>query len=183
MLQVSQNFPEALCKNPAFESKCEEWREQLNDLTSNVLSDVFDRKIWTTFKRNEELFFTKGKNYGLVLNVDWFQPFKHLSSFSVGAIYLVILNFIRHFRFKRKNVILVEIIPNLNKEPLTNNFLSPLVEELDQVWTSGFNIKSVVSNKTELFHLALICVGCDIPASRKICGFLGKTFFVLNICS
>ena len=39
------------------------------------------------------------------------------------------------------------------------------------------NIKSVVSNKTELFHLALVCVGGDIPASRRTCGFLGKILF------
>ena len=41
----------------------------------------------------------------------------------------------------------------MDKEPPTNNFLSPLVEELVQAWTSGFNIKPVVSNKTELLHL------------------------------
>ena len=46
-----------------------------------------------------------------MLNVDWFQTFKHLSNFSAGAIYLVILNLPRHLRFKGKNVILIELYP------------------------------------------------------------------------
>ena len=172
-----KNSLESLCKNPAFESECKQWWEQLNDPTSNVLSDVFDGKIWRIFKRSEELFFTKKRNYGLMLNVDWVQPIKHLSSLSVGATYLVILNLPRYLCFKRKNVILVGVKLNMDKEPPTNNFLSPLVEKLDQAWTSCFNIKSVVFNNTELVHLALIYVSCDIAASRKICEFLGKTFF------
>ena len=59
--------------------------------------------------------------------LDWFQPFKRLSSFSVSAIYLVILNLPRHLRFKRKNFILVGVIPTMDKEPPTNNFLRSLV--------------------------------------------------------
>ena len=43
-----------------------------------------------------------------MLNIYWFQPFKNLSSFSVGAIDLVILNFPKHLQFKQENVILVE---------------------------------------------------------------------------
>ena len=109
-----------------------------------------------------------------MLNVDWFQPFKHLSSFSVGGIYLAILNLLRTKRFKRKNVILVGIIPNMKKEPPTNNFLKPIVDDLNEAWNIGFNVKSVLTNKVEVFHVALIYVGCDIPACRKICGFLGK---------
>ena len=73
-------------------------------------------------KRNGDLFFNKVHRYGLMLNVDWFQPFKYLSSFSFGAIYLVILYFARHLRFKGENVILVGIIPDITKEPSTNGF-------------------------------------------------------------
>ena len=47
---------------------------------------------------------------GLVLNVDWFQSFKH-TTYLVGAVYLTIMNLPRAVRFKRKNVILVGILP------------------------------------------------------------------------
>ena len=52
--------------------------------------------------------FLEKRNYGLMLNVDWFQSFIHLSNFSiVGGIYLVLLNYPRHLRFLRENVVLV----------------------------------------------------------------------------
>lgn len=108
-----------------------------------------------------------------MLNVDWFQPFKHLSCFSVGAIYLVILILPRHLRFKRENVILVGIIPDMAKESPTNSFLSPLIEELNEAWVNWFHWYSSTSGNIESFHLALLYVGYDIPASRKICDFLG----------
>lgn len=107
-----------------------------------------------------------------MLNVDWFQPFKH-TKYSVGAIYVTILNLPRVERFKKKNVILVGLIPDMKSEPPTNTFIDPLVEELKQAW-SGFYMKSYNSPSQPVkFKLALICVGCDIPASRKLCGFLG----------
>ena len=96
-----------------------------------------------------------------------------LSSFSVGGIYLVVLNLLRTEKFKRKNVILVGI-PNMKKEPATNNFLKPMVDELNEAWNIGFNAKSILTNKVEVFRVAVICFGCDIPACRKICRFLGK---------
>ena len=114
----------------------------------------------------------KKRNLAVMHNIDWFQPFKHLSSFSVGGIYLVILNLLKTEKFKRKNVILVGIIPNMKKEPPTNNFLKPMVVELNEAWNIRFNVKSVLTNKVEVVHVAFICVACDIPAN--ICGFLGK---------
>ena len=41
-------------------------------------------------------------------------------------------------------------------------------------WNEGFEYCSIISTKMEWFFLSLICVGCDILASRKLYGFLGK---------
>ena len=150
---------ELLLSPDGFEIDCEKWRNLEKD--SDVLADVYDGK-------------KDKRNLAVILNVDWFQPFKHLSSFSVDEIYLVILNLLRTERFKQKYVIVVVIIPNMKKEPPTNNFLKPMVDALNEAWNIGFNVKSVLTNKVEGFHVALICVGCNIPACRKICGFLGK---------
>ena len=84
----------------------------------------------------------------------------------------MILNLPGYLRFKRENVTLVGIIPDMDKEPHTNSFLSPLIEELNEAWVNGFCLHSSASGNIESFHLALLCVGCDIPACRKICGFL-----------
>lgn len=47
-----------------------------------------------------------------MLNLDWFQPFKHVK-YSVGVLYAVILNLPRDERFKLKNVLLIGVIPDL----------------------------------------------------------------------
>ena len=156
-----------------FEESCESWRERKTE--ENVLSDVYDGKIWKKFSDPEHFdFFSKPRNYGLVVNLDWFAPFKHVASFSVGAIYLVMMNLPRCERFKRKNLILVGLIPNMNKEPPTNTFMQPLVDELQEGWQNGFELDSRANGKKTIYKVALICVGCDIPACRKLCGFLGS---------
>lgn len=73
-----------------FEIDCEAWRER--QTITDTLSDVYDGEVWKTFSKDGTLFFEKKRNYGLMLNLDWFQPFKHLS-------YLILLG----------------IIPNMNK--------------------------------------------------------------------
>ena len=106
------------------------------------------------------------------LNLDWFQPFTRRNNISVGAIYLSILNLPREDRYKLENVILLGITPNLTKEPNTLEYLLwPLVEELKIFYKDGIHLP-----KTDrLIKCVLICVTCDLPATRKVCGFLGHS--------
>ncbi|CAC5425176.1 unnamed protein product [Mytilus coruscus] len=123
--------------------------------------------------REKQLFVYRERHYGLMINLDWFQPYEHVQ-YSVGVMYAVILNLPRNERFKLKNVVLIGIIPDMGKEPSLQTFLGPLIDELKSVWTHGFSSNSFQSKKDKQnFKLALMCVGCDIPATRKLCGFLG----------
>ena len=162
---------QSLLRNPDFEEMCEKWRKL--ERHEDTLSDVYDGRVWAQFNGSENgyRFFNAPRNYGLMLNCEWFQPFKHVSSFSVGAIYLVVLNLPRVERLKRKNVILVGLIPSMEKEPPTNTFLEPMVEELQEAWV-GYHLYS--NDVVKKFRLALLIIGCDIPAARKLCGFLGN---------
>ena len=54
----------------------------------------------------------EGINLMLSLNIDWFQPYKH-TAFSVGVIYLAVLNLPRDLRFRKENILIVGIIPEL----------------------------------------------------------------------
>ena len=58
---------------------------------------------------NEKDFLQSQYGIGLLLSVDCFQPFKHVQ-YSVGAIYLVLLNLPRSLKYLRKNMILAGII-------------------------------------------------------------------------
>ena len=79
-------------------------------------------------------FFSTAGSLGVMLNVDWFQPYKH-TNHSCGVIYLVPMNRPREERFKPENVIIVGIIPG-PKEPKgdINSFLNPLVDVLIDFW-------------------------------------------------
>ena len=153
-----------------FIDKCEAWRNRV--ASQGVLEDVFDGQIWEEFMNPEGIpFLSLPYNFALSLNCDWFQPFKN-SVHSIGVIYLAVLNLPRAERFTTENIILLGIIPG-PKEPekTINSFLKPLVEELLQLW-DGIVMRTH-DNRSVLVRAALLCVACDIPAARKVCGFCG----------
>lgn len=165
-----KNNLERLLKYPNFLENCNLWRRRPDN--GEIMSDIYDGAIWKEFEDPEGLnFFENENNLAIMLNVDWFCPYKHVRSVSVGAIYAVFLNLPRELRFKKEFMILVGLIPNMAKEPPTNTFMKPLVDELLTAWTDGLDVKT--TNGIINIKCALICVGCDIPASRKLCGFLG----------
>lgn len=139
---------------------------------NGVMEDVYDGKIWKEFiNYNGKPFLADLLSFGMMINVDWFQPYKHVK-YSVGAIYLTILNFPRHLRNKTNNIILLGIMPGPHESSYNiNSYITPLVEELKVFWhgkemnVCGFSSKQVVK-------CALLCAACDLPAGRKLCGFL-----------
>lgn len=101
--------------------------------------------------RLHELFQSEPNNVGLMLNMDFFQPYKHLKGYSVGGIYCVIMNLPRAIRYKQENVLLIGLIPG-PKEPDhdINSFLDPMVKELNHFW-SGKSIPCKDGTKGVLY--------------------------------
>jgi len=151
--------------------QCEQWRSR--NVQDNTLADIYDGRIWKEFMTYKgKPFLSMPYNLGLMLNCDWFQPFD-LSTYSVGVLYLVILNLPRAIRFKPENVLIAGIIPG-PKEPsygAINSYLRPLVKELNHLWTEGFSMKH--NDKTVVFRAALLATVCDVPATAKLGGFVG----------
>ena len=157
-----------LVQKEGFLESCEKWRHRMALIPSTHLVDVYDGRVWHDFAA----FLSAPYSFLLTLNVDWFQPYSRIE-YSVGAIYLTIQNLPRSERYKEENVILVGIIPGPSEPKLTiNSFLAPLVKELQTAWNTGITIATRSCN-TITIRLAISCVACDIPASRKTCGFLG----------
>ena len=76
-----------------------------------MLANVYDGKIWKDFlEYDSRPFLAEPYTYGLILNLDWFQPYKHLT-YSVGVIYLSILNLPSHLRYTEANTLLIGILP------------------------------------------------------------------------
>ena len=108
-----------------------------------------------------------------MLNCDWFQPYKHLQ-YSVGVLYLTVLNLPYSVRNNIENVCLVGVLPGPH-EPRRdiNSFIDPLVKDLARFW-EGVELEVTASVKKSV-KCAVLCVSCDIPAERKLCGFLGHS--------
>ena len=155
-------------------SSCQEWRSQSRS-PSNSLQDIYDGKIWKDYQQYlGSPFLSLPFSFAFVLNIDWFQPYTH-TNYSVGVIYLTVLNLPRALRYKRENVILIGIIPGPNEpKDNINSFLKPLVIELLQLWNGvKMQVQTTTDRTEQIIRCAILCVSCDIPAGRKTCGFLG----------
>ena len=153
---------------PGFLDSCLAWRkEQLTD--GSFMMDIYDGKLWKEWKKYLDI----PGNLMLMINVDWFRPFKHVP-YSIGVIYLVILNLPRKIRFKPENIIIIGAIPGPREPKLTiKSYLKPMVDEMLVLW-EGISIespRSVLGAQT--VRVALCCICSDIPATRKLCGFYG----------
>ena len=76
---------------------------------------------------NDKPFLCEPGNLGLILNFDFFQPFDHLT-YSLGAIYMSVLNLPRDKRYKQENTVLS----------------SCKSQEICTISTSGINLKDAI---------------------------------------
>ena len=167
-----------LVAQSGFVEKCELWR--VRKTVDDTLTDIYDGQVWQDFLNPEGIpFLSLPYNFALSLNIDWFQPFKY-TTYSAGAIYIAVQNLPRSERYCSENVILVGIIPGPHEPKKTvNSYMQPLVAELNELW-KGVVMQSS-SGISVLVRAALICTACDIPASRKVSGFVGHSAY--HACS
>lgn len=164
---------QCLLSRPGFFEHCQEWRHEFVHNCSH-LCDIYCGQVWKDFQSYKgQPFLSAPNSIAFMLNIDWFQPFKH-RVYSIGVIYLAIMNLPRAIRFKRENIILVGLLPGPSEPSKTmNTYLTPLVADLLTLWDRvSF---STCNSGTRLIRCALLCVGCDLPAGRKACGFLGHS--------
>ncbi len=162
-----------LLSKPGYVDLCEQWRQR--STSDDLLGDVYDGNVWKSFMSEEyDNFLTVPHSYLLTLNVDWFKPFVRGTTYSTGALYLTVQNLPRQERYRIENLLLVGILPGPSEPSLImNSYLTPMVEELLQLWQGVMIPIETCHGKMQIrVRAALSCVACDIPASRKVCGFL-----------
>ena len=167
---VTNNLEQILSK-PGFYQKCQEWKSR--DVPNDLYADIYDGIVWKQFGMvNGVCFFNQSDGHiGLQFKIDWLQPFDRRSDVSIGVIYMTVLNLPREIRYKRENCIVVGIIPNMDKEPNLEHILGPLVKELQLLW-EGVKLKTSMHSHGKYVRAALVNVACDVPATRKVLGFM-----------
>ncbi|KAF0431153.1 transposase domain-containing protein [Gigaspora margarita] len=144
----------------------------------DILCDIYNGKIWKTFKdelfgEDSALFFYNEKadsHLGLIVNLDWFQLFDGVLH-STGVLYVSIVNLPRDIQFKHENMLVLGILPGLNKVSLykINHYFSLVVDELEALW-HGMTLNSIAEfSERRMICAALILISCDILAARKLC--------------
>ena len=87
--------------------------KDISDPTANEMKDIFDGQVWKEFfmdpLQSTSPLLCDNNNVGLLLNVDWFKPFK-CSEYKVSAIMMTVLNLPRSERFKSKWTMILGVI-------------------------------------------------------------------------
>lgn len=154
---------------------CMEWQKRAIGVSdSGFVGDVYDSEIWRKFLRYKNRpFLTEPGNYLVQLNVDWFQVYER-QSYSVGAIYAVILNLPRRLRSQRKNICLLGVLPGPSEPSDTlNSVWRQLVQDFLAL-ESGIRMKTF-HNPTvgRRISALIVTLASDVPATHKAGGHTG----------
>lgn len=153
-----------------------------SETSQSIMQDVRDGEVWKDFLSDpldqSKQFLLNPNNIGLLINIDWFKPFKR-SEYKVSAIMMSVLNLPRQERFKVKWTMILGVIPRpADSKGHINTFLKPIVDDLLQLW-NGIPILPDGS----IARAALLGVSADMPALRKVAQFLGhKADFGCSRC-
>uniref|UniRef100_U9UIQ0 Transposase domain-containing protein n=1 Tax=Rhizophagus irregularis (strain DAOM 181602 / DAOM 197198 / MUCL 43194) TaxID=747089 RepID=U9UIQ0_RHIID len=117
----------SMYQRPGFVESLQKWTNWVN--IANLYTDIYDGKVWKTFPSSldnlDTQFFTNetaDSNLGIMINLDWFQPFNS-SAYSSG--------------------------PEEVKLHKINHYLSPIVDELLEFW-DGVDLPSTDLHPTAL---------------------------------
>lgn len=110
-----------------------------NSLSIGVRASVQnDADMWKEFSSSNYSNFLQNKRcYGLMLNFDFYQPFKHTTD-SYVVFYMTLMNLPRSQT-------------SFEHEPTSlNHFMEPLVSELKEFWNPGVRLFTAESPKFKL---------------------------------
>lgn len=148
------------------------------------MEDIWDSPLLRNFRDTDKTpFFGKHEDelrIAFSLGADSFHPLGSLEAkqtMSATALYMVILNFPPHLRYKYKNMYLVGVIPGPGKPSLDqiNHAVVLLVQELLEFWKGVYFTRTAKFTNGRLSKGALIALVCDMLAARQMAGFGSAT--------
>lgn len=174
----------AACLQAQFASKSLKVQESIlewqhRDADPDVLADVYDGEYWKDLE-DEGFFGGDSGNLALQLNIDWFTLgelgwSKANGTHHVGIVYAAILNLPRHLRYKSEYMIQVAFLPDEPSTEMLSGHLEFAAKTLHKLANDGIEVAwptAADPSAKKLIHVRLGQICSDIPATRKICGFL-----------
>ena len=153
-----------ILRRPGVDLSLDHWKAR--QFPKGTYGDLYEGELWRDFQTWKGEEFLSGSGIAVMLNMDGFQPFKR-RQYSVQGIYLAIMNLPRHLRYRRENMILVGLIPGGKERIPLSYFIKRLADQLKKLWVS---ISKILKRR-----VALLAIACDVPAGRKLCGFLSHS--------
>jgi hypothetical protein len=179
-----------LLLEPGFEDKCEQWRELYDATTgkrkqTNIIADVYHGKRWEEYQymnskdkpwsevdgRDKKPLLATPGTLAFALNTDNYTPHAN-GTYSMGAVYLVILNLPREERYLQRNMILISLLPGPfhSSRVQQHQAFGPIVQELLELY-KGVKFNTYNQPEEHTVRGFLHTVVCDLPAARGTCGF------------
>ncbi|KAG2217956.1 hypothetical protein INT45_001390 [Circinella minor] len=157
----------------AFPSYRAMFRETFNNRrTTESLTDIFDGFAF----EDQERYFNDEFSVGLALFCDSFAPFDAgRNSVSMQLIHLVVMNLPKDERYKNKNMLQVPIALGPLKPKNIHSFLSPLMEELDQLSKDGMVLRVDDEPDDIMIHAHLLLASGDLPGVSDLVHHTGHT--------
>ena len=148
------------------------------------MEDIWDSPLLRNLRDSDKTpFFAKHGDelrIAFSLGADGFHPLGSLEAkqtMSATALYMVILNFPPHLRYKYRNMYLVGVIPGPGKPSLDqiNHAVVLLVKELLEFWKGVYFTRTAKFANGRLSKGALVALVCDMLAARQMAGFGSAT--------
>ena len=181
-----QSFPDfvaRLLSRPGIEDMLDQARQRGGDDGGDIL-DIWDASAICELEGPDGKPFFDAPNgearLAWCLSIDWFNPYHNKTagkSASVGSMAMTCLNLPPSIRSRPENVYM-SVIPG-PREPQNeqiNNFLRPLVDDLQPCWFSGIWYSKTSRHPNGQLVRSAICHSvADGPAARKIGGGTGTS--------
>lgn len=174
-----------------FQEKIEDWRrfydKHSKRFETDLIPDVYHGLRWEQlqFVNTDQQPWDEIRDVGtpklpllarrgtlaLALNTDNFQPFAD-GSYSMGAVYVTILNLPREERNLQRNMILVALLPGPqhSSRVQSHQVFRIIADEINTLFGAGIECLNASKVPTRIYGF-LHSVVCDLPAARVTCGF------------
>ena len=162
-----------------------QWHERDRVREVGVLRHPADGTTWKNLDERYPGFAAEPRNVRLGLAADGFNPFGEMSlSYSMWPVVLTAYNLPPWLCMKKEYLMLTLLIPGPHSPGKDMDvFLQPIVEELKELWETGFRVRDGANDEVFRLRAALLWTINDFPARSYLSGWSGQGYLACPTCN